>query len=63
MKKSKLTYQDAFNQLKEIYQNIHEDKIPMELLPEAIQKAKKLVQYCEQILRSIETEIDSKEEE
>lgn len=64
MGNKKLTYQDAFDQLQTISEQIKKEAIPIELLPEQIQKAKALVRHCQELLRKVEEElIDSLEEE
>jgi exodeoxyribonuclease VII small subunit len=60
----KLTYQEAFDQLQIISEQIKKEAIPIELLPEQIQKAKALVKYCKELLRKVDEELnDSVEEE
>jgi exodeoxyribonuclease VII small subunit len=60
----KLTYQEAFDQLQIISEQIKKEAIPIELLPEQIQKAKALVKYCQELLRKVDEELnDSVEEE
>lgn len=62
MKSKNLTYQKAFDQLKEISDDIQEGKIPIEQLPDAIQKAKQLVKFCQELLRKVENELSMEEE-
>ncbi len=59
----KLTYQEAFEQLQMICDRIKEELIPIEQLPEEIQKAKQLVKYCHDLLRKVESELKDTEEE
>ena len=64
MGSKKLSYQQAFEQLQSICNRIKEELIPIEQLPEEIQKAKHFVKYCHDLLRRVETELkDSNEEE
>ncbi len=57
MKNKKLTYQEAYIQLEEIFNKIKEEKVPIEELAETIQRAKYLINYCEEVLRNVENEI------
>jgi exodeoxyribonuclease VII small subunit len=59
----KLSYKEAYDQLQAICTRIQEDLIPIEQLPEEIQKAKYLVNYCQDLLRKVETELNNVEEE
>jgi exodeoxyribonuclease VII small subunit len=59
----KISYQEAFNQLQNICDRIKEELIPIEQLPAEIQKAKQLVQYCQDLLRKVEEELSDSEEE
>ncbi|MBK7359627.1 MAG: exodeoxyribonuclease VII small subunit [Saprospiraceae bacterium] len=61
MATKKLNYNDAMEQLQVLYTQLKEDKIPLENLPEEIRKARGLLQYCQELLRSIEQEIEPKE--
>lgn len=59
----KVSYQEAFEQLEEICNQIKEELIPIEKLPEEIQRAKLLVKYCQDLLRKVELELKNSEEE
>ena len=59
----KLSYQEAFDQLQTICSKIKEELIPIEQLPEEIQKAKGLVRFCHDLLRKVEEELKDTEEE
>lgn len=61
MATKKLNYNDALEQLQILCKNLKEEKIPLENLAEEIRKARGLLQYCQELLRSIELEIESKE--
>jgi exodeoxyribonuclease VII small subunit len=59
----KLTYLEAFEQLQDICNRIKDESIPIERLPEEIQKAKQLVRYCQDLLKKVESELKNPEEE
>ena len=63
MGSKKLSYQEAFEQLEEICNKIKEELIPIEELPEEIQKAKQLVKYCHDLLTKVEAELKDTEDE
>lgn len=60
MAPKKLTYQDAMLQLQALCDQLKADSIPLEALPEEIRKARALITYCQEMLRSVESELDQK---
>lgn len=48
-------------QLQILCKHLKEEKIPLENLAEEIRKARGLLQYCQELLRSIEQEVEPKE--
>ncbi len=57
-RRKKLTYEEAYSELEDILQQLQEGEISMEKLPELVQRAGELVNYCRQKLRSIEKEVE-----
>ncbi|MBK6546518.1 MAG: exodeoxyribonuclease VII small subunit [Saprospiraceae bacterium] len=62
MAQKNLSYLQAYQELQLICDRIKEESIPIEELPNEIKKAKKLVSYCENLLRAIESELDETKE-
>ncbi|HRG69216.1 MAG: exodeoxyribonuclease VII small subunit [Saprospiraceae bacterium] len=58
MAAKKLNYQEAMEQLQLLCDRLKEEKIPLENLAEEIRKARALLIYCQELLRSIEQEIE-----
>jgi len=58
MAAKKLNYQEAMEQLQLLCERLKEEKIPLENLAEEIRKARALLIYCQELLRSIEQEIE-----
>ncbi len=54
MARKKISYKETFNELEMISQRIKNNEIPVEELPEVIQRAKLLVQLCSEMLRNVE---------
>lgn len=60
-----LTYNKAYSELSKLVEQIEDDKIQLDTLAEKIQEAQKLIEYCENKLRIIESDVKdalSKEE-
>ena len=57
-RRKKLTYEEAYRELENILQQLQEGEISMEKLPELVQRAGELVNYCREKLRSIEKEVE-----
>jgi exodeoxyribonuclease VII small subunit len=54
-----LTYEAAFNELKEIAAAIENEAVTVDVLASKVKRASELIQYCQTKLRSTETEINS----
>jgi exodeoxyribonuclease VII small subunit len=54
-----LTYEAAFNELKEIAAAIENEAVTVDVLASQVKRASELIQYCQTKLRSTETEINS----
>jgi exodeoxyribonuclease VII small subunit len=54
----KLTYNEAFDKLEAIVEEIEDDTILLDTLNDKVKEAKELINYCENKLRGIETEIN-----
>jgi len=55
MKKT-LTYQEAFNELERIVEEIETGKIQLDVLSEKISRAAELIEFCRTRLRTVEDE-------
>lgn len=56
-KKNNPGYQEAFDSLQKLVNEIEQDQIPLDQLAEKVQQAKSLVDLCNQKLREIEQEV------
>ena len=54
----KLTYNEAFDKLEAIVEEIEDDTILLDTLNDKVKEAKELISYCENELRGIETEVN-----
>jgi exodeoxyribonuclease VII small subunit len=54
-----LTYEAAFNELKEIAAAIENEAVTVDVLASKVKRASELIHYCQTKLRSTETEINS----
>jgi exodeoxyribonuclease VII small subunit len=54
--KNNLTFDKAFSDLKEIVEEIEDDKIQVDTLAEKVKQANELIKFCETELRTIKTE-------
>jgi exodeoxyribonuclease VII small subunit len=50
-----MTYQQAYNQLLALIEEIEDETTPLDDLPEKIKTATDLIAYCQERLRSVET--------
>ena len=57
--KSKLTYNEAFNRLEELVEQLEDGTIPLDKLAATVKQANEWVTVCEGKLRQIETEIEA----
>ena len=56
--KPQMTYATALEALKEIVQNIENNKIEIEDLANQINRANKLIAYCNETLKKVQSEVD-----
>ncbi len=54
----KLTYQAAFEELQQIAEDIEEETVSVDLLAEKVNRASILIQFCQDKLRSTESEVN-----
>jgi|GEM_PF-442670 exodeoxyribonuclease VII small subunit len=54
-----LTFDEAYSQLEKIVRDIEQEQVPLDELAARVKDAKLLITYCENKLRSIETELQS----
>jgi exodeoxyribonuclease VII small subunit len=53
-----LTYEDAFNELQEIAQEIESENVAVDVLAQKVKRASELITYCQDKLRSTEKEVN-----
>lgn len=58
METKELSYQEAYDELQTIVQEIEDNSISVDILSEKIKRAMFLVEYCKQKLQKIEIDID-----
>lgn len=51
-----MTYQDAYDQLATLVDEIENEQVPLDELPGKIRLATELITFCQERLRSVETE-------
>lgn len=56
---TKLSYDSAFTELKEISQEIENETISIDLLAEKVKRASFLISFCQDRLRSTEGEVNN----
>lgn len=54
-----LTYNEAYNELSKLVDQIEDDTIQLDTLAEKVKQAKELIEYCETRLRTIEKNVES----
>lgn len=54
--KNKLTFEEAFNNLTLLVEEIEDDEIQLDSLAENVKKANELISFCETKLRTIKDE-------
>lgn len=59
MAKQKFKYAEAYEELEKILQKIQSEQIPMDEILISINRAKELLEYCQETLRKISEEIDN----
>jgi exodeoxyribonuclease VII small subunit len=53
----KLTYEEAFNELREIATEIEDETVSVDVLAEKVKRASQLIAYCQTKLKSTEQEV------
>jgi exodeoxyribonuclease VII small subunit len=56
--KTNLTYKKAYSELEKIVEEIEEEDIQLETLANKVKDANELIKFCEDKLRTIETEVN-----
>jgi exodeoxyribonuclease VII small subunit len=51
-----MTYQEAYQQLTILVDDIEADQVPLDELPNTIKQATELIAFCQQRLRAVETD-------
>ena len=51
-----MTYQDAYDQLTTLVDEIENEEVPLDELPGKIRQATELINFCQGRLRAVETE-------
>jgi exodeoxyribonuclease VII small subunit len=54
-----LTYNQAYNELSKLVDQIEDDKIQLDTLADKVKQAKELIDYCETKLRSIDQDVEA----
>lgn len=54
-----LTYNQAYNELSKLVDQIEDDKIQLDTLADKVKQAKALIDYCEVKLRSIDKDVEA----
>jgi exodeoxyribonuclease VII small subunit len=57
MSKTKISYDDSFEELQEIMQELQEDEISVDELSGKVKRAAELLKMCNQILRDTEKNV------
>jgi exodeoxyribonuclease VII small subunit len=57
MTKKKISYDDSFEELQEIMQDLQEDEISVDELSAKVKRAAELLKMCNQILRDTEKNV------
>lgn len=51
-----MTYQDAYDQLLTLVEEIENEEVPLDELPAKIRRATELISFCQERLRAVEGE-------
>ncbi len=51
-----MTYQDAYDRLAQLVDEIENEQVPLDELPDKIRLATELITFCQNRLRAVETE-------
>lgn len=54
----KLTYEEAFNELREIATEIEDETVSVDVLAEKVKRASQLITFCQTKLKSTEQEVN-----
>ena len=54
-----LTYNQAYNKLSKLVDEIEDDKIQLDTLADKVKQAKELIDYCETKLRAIDKDLEA----
>jgi exodeoxyribonuclease VII small subunit len=54
-----LTYNEAYQKLSKLVDQIEDDKIQLDTLADKVKQAKELIDYCETKLRSIDKDVET----
>jgi exodeoxyribonuclease VII small subunit len=54
-----LTYEQAYNELEQIAEDIQNESISIDQLADKVKKASELIAFCQDKLRSTETEVNN----
>ena len=55
----KMTYEEAYDELQRITEEIEQETVPVDVLAEKVKRAAALVAFCQAKLRSAETEVNN----
>ena len=55
----KITYEEAYGELKIITEEIENESVPVDVLSEKVKRAAELIAFCQSKLRSTETEVNN----
>lgn len=58
-KTDQLTYQSAYQELEVILTKIQNEELNLDQMATAISRAKELIHFCQEKLRSVETEVEA----
>lgn len=53
-----LTYEEAYNELKEIAQEIETESVSVDVLAQRVKRASELIAFCQARLKSTEAEVN-----
>lgn len=52
-----MTYQQAFDKLTELLDNVEQERVPLDQLPDTIRQAGELLAFCQARLRQVEDKL------
>ncbi|WP_298738912.1 exodeoxyribonuclease VII small subunit [uncultured Chitinophaga sp.] len=58
MEQQDLTYEAAYEELRTIAEEIGNESVPVDILAEKVKRAALLIEFCQQKLRSTESEVN-----